>query len=402
VTFAGVHWQDDARSMDIRNTNGKCVLNAEGLTLQEIKTTVSGQPIMFTGAIPGFWPWLFGKQKKIEVNGSLETPHLDLAPFAVSNSGSSSGSDANVFSDNVELDLSLKIGKLIYRRFEATDLHGVTAYRHGNLSLSNLAMKTMGGFVNLRGVFKQDKTGYVCRGSFNGENINISKLFYAFEDFGQADLTHRHLEGIAGFSGEMVIPFNQKLEVKERELYTYADVEITGGMLRNYEPLQSLSAFVKVDELREIRFNNLKNQIEVSNASIKIPNMLISNSAMNVELSGIHTFDNHMNYNFRIRVSDLLAAKYGFRKSNSDGRYEDHGQKGMSMYVRMEGFPDNLKISYDKQAVKTKINEGVKQEKTEFRQMIKDEFSRKNKPDDPRKPNAQPAQKGEVVEWEDD
>ena len=358
----------------------------------------------FTGHIPGFWPWLAGDNPKLEVNGSLETDRLDLAPFFVSNeTQESSGNSGNIFSDAIELDLSLKIGQLIYRRFDAREVNGTAAFRRGDLNITGLAMRTMGGFVNLRGTFKQEKQGYICRGIYNGDNIRISDLFYAFEDFGQTDLTHKHLEGNAGFAGEFIAPFSRDLKLREKELYAFADLEIEGGVLRNYAPLQSLSGFVKMEELKEIRFNNLKNQIEISNASIKIPEMLISNSALNIQISGVHTFDNHMNYNFRILVADLLAAKYGWRKNNADGRYEDNGKKGMSVYVRMEGFPDNLKITYDKYTVKEKINAGVKQEKSEFRQALRDEFRKRDDGKIPTRPGEKPsAKKPEKVDWEDD
>lgn len=404
VLFHDVAWQDKARALDLQQTRGECQFTPQDLTLQGFSSKVSGQLLRFTGHIPGFWPWLAGDNPKLEVNGSLETDRLDLAPFFVSNeTQETSANSGNIFSDAIELDLSLKIGQLIYRRFDAREVNGTAAFRRGDLNITGLAMRTMGGFVNLRGTFKQEKQGYICRGIYNGDNIRISDLFYAFEDFGQTDLTHKHLEGNAGFAGEFIAPFSRDLKLREKELYAFADLEIEGGVLRNYAPLQSLSGFVKMEELKEIRFNNLKNQVEISNASIKIPEMLISNSALNIQISGIHTFDNHMNYNFRIRVADLLAAKYGWRKNNADGRYEDNGSKGMSVYVRMEGFPDNLKITYDKYTVKEKINAGVKQEKSEFRQALRDEFRKRDDGKTPTRPGEKPsAKKPEKVDWEDD
>jgi hypothetical protein len=404
VLFHDVAWQDKARSLDLQQTRGECQITPQDLTLQGFSSKVSGQALRFTGHIPGFWPWLGGDQPKLEVNGSLETDRLDLAPFFVSNETQESrNTGSNIFSDAIELDLSLKIGQLVYRRFDAREVNGTAAFRRGDLNVTGLAMRTMGGFVNLRGTFKQEKQGYICRGIYNGDNIRISDLFYAFEDFGQTDLTHKHLDGNAGFAGEFIAPFSRDLKLREKELYAFADLEIEGGVLRNYAPLQSLSGFVKMEELKEIRFNKLKNQIEISNASIKIPEMLISNSALNIQISGIHTFDNHMNYNFKIRVADLLAAKYGWRKNNADGRYEDNGRSGMSMYVRMEGFPDNLKITYDKQTVKEKISGGVKQEKSEFRQALREEFRKRDGEQAAARPGEKkPAKKPEKVDWDED
>jgi len=402
IQFHDVAWQDKARSLDLQQTRGECQFTPQDLTLQGFSSKVSGQLLRFTGHIPGFWPWLAGDNPKLEVNGSLETDRLDLAPFFVSNETQGS-SGSNIFSDAIELDLSFNIGQLIYRRFNARDVNGTAAFRRGDLHVTGLAMRTMDGFVNLRGTFKQEKQGYVCRGIFNGDNISMSDLFYAFEDFGQTDLTHKHLEGNAGFAGEFIAPFSRDLKLREKELYAFADLEIEGGVLRNYAPLQSLSGFVKMEELKEIRFNTIKNQIEISNGTIRIPEMLISNTALNIHLAGSHAFDNHMNYNFKIRVADLLAAKYSWRKNNNDGRYEDNGNKGMSVYVRMEGYPDNLKISYDKQTVKDKINTGVKQERSEFRQALRDEFRRREDTKTPTRPGEKPSpKKPEKVDWEDD
>jgi len=391
-------WRQPSKNIDIRQAIGTCDIDPSNLSLHHCEALISGQNVRFSGSMPGFWPYLFRDSGHLELHGILEADKLNLEPFIVTESPAKpdGASESYILPDDMDLDVSVRIGNLVYKKFEARAINGIATFRRGRLRLSNLNMQTLDGSMQLNGSFNKDEKGYICKTAFKGTDINISKLFYALDNFGQQDITDKNLEGRANFSGEAMIPFNQNLKVIQKELYTYADLEINGGVLRNYEPLMSLSTYVKVEELREIKFSSLKNNIEIADEQIRIPSMNINNSALNIEITGTHRFDNYMDYGFRVRVSDVIAAKYGWRKNNPEGRYEDNGSRGMSIFVKMVGYPDQLSISYDRQKVKLQIQESAKKEKQELREALKSEFSGKNAT------GGKQQKSGETYEWIED
>ena len=391
-------WQQPAKNIDIRQAIGTCDIDPDNLSLHHCEALISGQNVRFSGSMPGFWPYVFRDSGHLEVHGFLEADKLNLEPFVVSGSPAKPAAAANntyILPNDMDLDVSVRIGNLVYKKFEAKTINGIATFRRGRLRLSNLNMQTLDGTLQMNGSFNKDDKGYICKTAFKGTDINISKLFYALDNFGQNDLTDKNLEGTADFSGEAMIPFDPSLNVIQKELYTYADLEINGGVLRNYEPLMSLSSYVKVEELKEIKFSSLKNNIEIADGQIRIPSMTINNSALNIEITGTHRFDNYMDYGFRVRVSDVIAAKYSWRKNNVEGRYEDNGSRGMSIFVKMVGYPDQLSISYDRQKVKLQIQESAKKEKQELREALKSEFSGK-------KEGGKQQISGETYEWIED
>ncbi|MEN9510971.1 MAG: hypothetical protein RLZZ370_790, partial [Bacteroidota bacterium] len=369
-------WKQPAKNIDIQQAIGTCDIDPSNLSLHHCEASISGQNVRFSGSMPGFWPYVFRDSGHLELHGNLESDQFNLEPFIVAESSAKpAAANSYILPDDMDLDVSVRLGKLHYKKFDAQSITGVATFHRGRLRLSNLNMQTLDGTLQLSGTFNKDEKGYICKTAFKGTDLNISKLFYALDNFGQQDLTDKHLEGRANISGEAMIPFDRALNVIQKELYTYADLELKGGVLKNYEPLMSLSSYVKVDELKEIKFSNLKNNIEIADEQIRIPSMSINNSALNIEITGTHRFDNYMDYGFRVRVSDVVAAKYGWRKNNAEGRYEDNGSKGMSVFVKMEGYPDQLKFSYNRQKVKEQIQESAKKEKQELREAIKSEFS---------------------------
>jgi len=58
-----------------------------------------------------------------------------------------------------------------------------------------------------------------------------------------------------------------------------------------------------------VKFATLKNQIEIKDKVISFPAMDIKSSAINIQASGTHTFDNVINYRLRILLSELLSKK---------------------------------------------------------------------------------------------
>lgn len=99
------------------------------------------------------------------------------------------------------------------------------------------------------------------------------------------------------------------LNVNENKIYAAATISITNGQLKNFSPLESLSRFIKLDDLKDIQFKSLKNTIEIKNRIITMPKMEINSSAINISMSGSHDFDNNVDYHFIVDLDEIRAKK---------------------------------------------------------------------------------------------
>ncbi len=132
---------------------------------------------------------------------------------------------------------------------------------------------------------------------------------------------------------------------------------------------------MNIEDLKNVKFQTLKTEIEIFDQTIFIPRTMIKNNALNLEIEGTHTFENYMHYNMGLSVAELLATKAKWIAKKSEKRIENNQEGGLTAYIIMKGTPDDLQIKYDRATVKENIKEEAKKEKENFIKALKGEGS---------------------------
>ena len=142
-------------------------------------------------------------------------------------------------------------------------------------------------------------------------------------------------------------------------------------------------------------FSTLENTIDVSNEIITIPTMEIKSSALSVFLSGTHTFDQKINYEMTLLLSELLSNS--FRKENTKitefGEETQDGKIFNTVYFKMTGNTNEPKISLNKIRFMEDVENSIKKEKETIQNIIEEDILRKDK-------NKEEVEAGEEVEIE--
>jgi hypothetical protein len=277
---------------------------------------------------------------------------------------------------NIDLVLNANIQELSFKKFKASQIAGLLVLKDKKLYTENLHFESCGGTADISGsVNTQDPDNIVTQayGSFN--KINISTLFTQFENFSQHTLEDKHLKGTTQANIAYSASFDHELKMKLNTLFVNAPLEITNGELIDFKPLEGLSKFIRVEELRHIKFSTLSNTIEIKDEAIVIPKMVIQSNALNLEIGGIHYFDNRIEYYFNVYLKDLLAAKWKKKRKTEDEFGEIIEEEGGArIYLKMSGTMDKYTITIDKKGVKEKIKEDVKKEGQNLKQIFYEEF----------------------------
>jgi hypothetical protein len=173
---------------------------------------------------------------------------------------------------------------------------------------------------------------------------------------------------------------------------------IEKGELIQFKPLESLSNYVSLEDLKEVKFSTLENTIEIDNKVITIPAMEIKSSALSVFLSGTHTFEQEINYSIKLLLSELLSNT--FRKKNTAinnefGEVKKDGQIFSTVYLKMTGNTDDPKISFDGLKIKESIQESIGTEIETIKTIIKEDIL---KIEESSKEDGQDV----IIEWEDE
>ena len=107
--------------------------------------------------------------------------------------------------------------------------------------------------------------------------------------------------------------------------------------------------------------------------------MEIKSSAISLFLSGTHTFNQEINYEIKLLLSELLSNS--FRKENTKntefGILEENGKIFNTVYLKMTGNTDNPKISLNKIRFMEDLSKGIKKEKKDIITIIKEDILQK-------------------------
>ncbi len=360
---------------EINVSEGRFVLTDRNVSVSDFNILIGKSDIALTGELPEFLNYLFDSKKPLLVNADLNSNNLILEDVLYSGSGDRSSGEISI-PDNLSFNLKSKIGKLTFSKFEADSVIGEIVIKHQKLFLKEFEMNTMDGKSKID-VFA-DASGEKIRINADASlaGINVSKLFYEFNNFGQNTLNDKHLKGFATAEVEFSGVWNKTLEPDLKTIVATGSVTVERGELIEFKPLESLSKYVELNELKDIKFSTLEGTFDIKNQVTTLPKTSIKNSAMNIELWGTHSFNNAIDYHIKLLLSEMLASKKRANKKLDEelSYVENDPENKRCVFVLMTGTVDNPIIKYDRKGMKQKIKEDIKAEKQNLKQLLKEEF----------------------------
>jgi hypothetical protein len=391
------------------------------ILINEMKGTIGGSDFALDGSFVDILPFFFIENQKIQIDATLTSSYLNFDELMKSDDTKSKTGKTLSFSDNINFVIRLKNNKLKFGKFEASDITANLTMNKKLLSVSNLKLSIFGGNIKASGQVNGRGANHKFLTTVRAEinQVNVSKLFYSFNNFGQKDdgLTDKKINGTINTSIQMSAVWNPDLTPDMELLRASIDGSIENGELINYETLNALAKFVKVEDLAHVRFKKIKNKFEIRDSKIIIPEMEINSNAMNLQLSGIHKFNNDIDYHVKVRLSELLSKKArAANKENEDfGDIEDDGLERTTIFLSITGNTDKPVIKYDTKSVREKIVTDLKKEKQNLKQVLNKEFglfskdttitkkkTEENKQKQKEKENTKKQENGKfVIDWDD-
>lgn len=374
---AAMKIQNSALAFD--NINGSFTLDNNRIAVNSFSGKTDKSDFYLKGNIKNILAFSFVDDADMDIEASFQSKNFDLNEFLVSQQGSSKKDTVYKisFSPRINFILGSSIGHLSFRKFEAENIEGTFQLRNQKLIADPVSFSIVGGFITASGMIDGTKGSMLlisCNANLN--KLNISKLFYQFEDFNQSTITHRHLKGIASAEVQFASVWKSDLTIDANKIYVRSNVTIEKGELLRFEPLKALSKYIAVAELEEIKFAALQNQIEIKNQKIFIPKMDVHSSVMDVSLWGTHTFDNEIDYHIKVALADVLFQKARkAKKENAEfGIVEEDKSGRTSLFLSMTGTVENPIIKYDRQGAKQQLKENIALEKHTLKQILREEF----------------------------
>lgn len=393
---AGGQLEFDDASLTINDeklTLDRGVLTLEDNTLKvdALKLEGAGTELQFNGSAFNLIPVLFKdslntQKAELEFQADLQSDELDidrlLRYFAISDAETQapqpvvdSIKTANIQKRELATHLfkgtfNAVINDFNYHQIEGKNFIGKFEFNNGELAILGNT-DAMGGKFDLDGkVFFEDepylKAKLACR------SIDVKEFFRQSENFGQDVLTSKHVEGTLEAKILINAYWDQGGNFLQDKLRVLTGFGITDGELSDFEMLEQFATFVKIKDLRRIKFTNLENFLEIRKQRLYIPAMFIRSNALNLTVNGEHSFENEIKYNLKINAGQVLANR--FKKYDKDLRPVKAGKKGFfNLHYRILGTIDQYNFKSAKKQVKSDF-ELSEHRKREVKEALEKEF----------------------------
>jgi len=388
LTIYNLSFQSDQQSPQLSDAKLSLKLVDDNVNISAFNGTLAKESkINFVGGIENVFSYLFLKNADLKIAGNLNSDRMIIDEFLEeSNKTSGTSQDSKPQEINLPNDIvaniNLNLTDLTFDRFHMRNFSSKVSYKNKLLKVKDIVLETMSGNITSTVTFEQVKDMKLRLISTTVlDNINVRQLFYEFHNFGQTTMRHKHLKGKIDSEIYLRNEWDNYFNPIDERLYSFIDVKINNGELLDFEPLMMMSDYISVDELKRIKFSTLENQIEIKNSLIDIPFMEIHSTAIDIAGAGTHSFDNVMDYEFKILLNEILSNKFkrkNKKKVSEFGVVQDDGVRGMTMFLKMQGTVDDPQISYNTLRLRESLSDGFKKEKKELRDVIKNQFKDKN------------------------
>ncbi len=379
LTLESLEFGFKSRPQKISSLTGKLGFNNNSLDISELSGSIDETQLSAKGKFNNLIAFLLDKNEPLFVDATVNSKYIHLGELLAANPSEKKGNHTENYaldiSPRITVYISLLAKELKFNKFNLINLKGDLIVKNERIDARGISFSSQEGKVSGDLFIREKDNKFVLITKAQFEEVDIKKVFESFNNFGQESIKADHLEGIANIDLNYTSWMSKKFEIDPNTIRCEVDFSIDEGELNKYKPLEALSKFVELEELKEIKFKRLQNSILVKEGVIIIPKFEILSSAMNLSIAGTHTFNNDIDYHITLLLSEVLGSKAKKPNVNEFGYVEADGLQNKSkLYLKMTGNVDNINISYDSKGLKDNIKLKLSKEKTTVKSLLKEEF----------------------------
>ncbi|TPN83440.1 AsmA family protein [Aquimarina algicola] len=264
-----------------------------------------------------------------------------------------------------DMQFKADIAHFIYHRIDLQNIKAdLRTTPNHYIYIDTLDMDAAGGSIRLNGYFNgSDPKHIYMQPDLVMNNVDLDKLLFKFENFGQDHLVSENLQGklTSRIKGKIRVYPDMVPDLDQSTIEM--DVKVLNGKLKNYKPMLAFSDYMGDKNLQNIKFDTLQNSLDIKKGKINIPSMTIESTLGHMELSGTHDKNQNIDYYLRIPWKTVRKAAwqklFGSKKDTISGQQQedeivevDPNKKIKYLNLKIKGNIDDYKISLGKKKEK--------------------------------------------------
>ena len=381
----------------VTGLNAELALNGTDADVPALDCAIQDNAVHLNGALRNLMPYLFFDGQPLVIVAEGSSPRIDLAALLRNDGGTSpTGKEYGLkMPALIQLDLQVELKELVFEKFTATNINGSIRLKDRVLKAGPVMFQSAsGGVMGELSLDGRTERAYPLAIQATVKDIDVKQLFAEFQEFGQRFITSANLAGTANAQIDFRAPLSPSMELDLDHLQCLTDLSIVDGAIRQHGPLMEVAGYVKKNKLiapfvddRELRarlanvtFDRLENRIEIRDRMVIIPAMTVHSSAMDVELSGTHTFEDHIDHHINFRLSELLRSQAD--PDDEFGPVVDDGT-GLRIFLHMYGEASAPQFETDGALAAKRRSQQIKEQTAELRSILHNELNPFKKKDEP-------------------
>ena len=248
--------------------------------------------------------------------------------------------------ENGDVYINLKAERLTLNNFKAGNANAVLLFTSNDWEIQKASFQFADGSFNLAAKMHQaNNVSHQVSANLDLQHINVKKLFYGFNNFGQTTLTAKNINGTMDSRANITASINSKGKFIPSTMNGRMYFSLKNAALINFEPFLNIQKIAfKNRNLDNVRFAELKDTFDIQNGDIYIHRMPIQSSAISMYVEGIYSFTDKTDISIQVPLSNL--------KNNSDDDFKKIDKKkankpGASIYLRAKDADGQVKIGLD-------------------------------------------------------
>lgn len=375
-------------ALDLNNINGNIEIKNNDAAISGLSGKKGESDFEINGVIKNFMPYALKENQRINIVASLVSNKIRLEDFLnfTESENENNKKSEFYFPEKINFNLDASIKHLSFGAFEAKKVNGNFKLIDKKFTAKKLKLQMAEGFYS--GDLTVDGTGeqgFLIESHSKLENINISKLFTLFENFGQNEITGQNLAGQLNSTIDFYAYMDNQLNLPSEKIISTIQLELKDGELNNLILLNDVVGYIRKEKLmtvfigkknlnrldeqvKNIQFSTLTNTIAIKNEEIIIPEMKVASNTVDFNLYGKHGFNNDLDYHINFRFKDLKIDK-------TDPNYEaSQSEKGLRLFLIITGNLDDPEYKFDKVEYNSDFKEKLKEEKNDLKSVLKTEL----------------------------
>ena len=341
-------------------TNGKGLVRFTGkdVFIDSLNFHSGSTDLTMNGSINSLFYLINQKNKKLILNWAIQSNRLNLNDFNsylkpkqknTSSKKKKSSLDQTLteFTDllaKADFTLNLNAKHLIYKKFYADNLVADVAMDENSVNLKKIMLQHGGGSIFIQGILRNELQSNPFSFKAQLRNVNVNKIFTAFNSFGLKSPTDKNIEGSLSADVTLQGGVTTKAQLIREELKGFVKFNLQNGKLVDFEPVEKISQTVfKNRNFSDIQFAELHDLLEINGENITINRMEIHSTVLTMFVEGTYNMKTGPDLSIQVPLSNL--------KANKDSILVNKGifsKTGVSARLRAKrGDDGKIKITWD-------------------------------------------------------